>query len=287
MQEKRCHCGKLLTGKQKKTCSRKCQHELYRIRGQGKNEVELTCAFCGKIFRRKRYMVSKDAKYHYCDVKCSDEHKKETMIGNQNFDHSPEHYERLSRFMKNKWVNDNEYRKIIINALRKGCDLSHEHESCDKRKKTMTIDYGVDHGFKTSNNRKSCNSRKAHEKRHRTMKKNGSYGKSKIEDAFYDSLCEIFGDDVERQVLLNGWNIDFKIGDVYVQFDGVYWHGLNRPITEIKSSENLRDETILKTYYRDLEQNVWCEECGIKLIRITDTQYSAMTNDEIREVICG
>ena len=122
------------------------------------------------------------------------------------------------------------------------------------------------------------------------MKKNGTYGKSKIEDAFYCTLCKIFTKkDVDRQITLseNNWSIDFYIKsiDTYIQFDGVYWHGLNRPIKEIKESKNPRDEKILKTYYRDIEQNRWCNENNIKLIRITDVEYSASTQSEIKEKI--
>ena len=118
-------------------------------------------------------------------------------------------------------------------------------------------------------------------KRHQTMKKNGTYGKSKSEDRFYEYLCNIFKkNDVERQKLINGWSIDFYIKsiDSYIQFDGVYWHGLNRPLEEIKKSLNPRDKTILGTIERDRKREEWFKENNLTLIRVTDIEFKNNKN---------
>jgi hypothetical protein len=109
------------------------------------------------------------------------------------------------------------------------------------------------------------------------MKLSGTYRKSKSEDQCYDLLCECFGaDDVERQVRINDrWAIDFYIKSidtyVYVQFDGVYWHGLDRPIELIAEHRTKRDVQIHKKWATDREQDAWFSERGMKLIRISDT----------------
>lgn len=115
-------------------------------------------------------------------------------------------------------------------------------------------------------------------RKHETMKRNGSYAKSSVEDRFYAALCELYGvADVERHVTVNGWSIDFRIisTDTYIQFDGVYWHGLDRPIEVIREHKNPRDVTIEGTWERDQKQNEWFRANGLLLIRITDTAFSA------------
>ena len=112
------------------------------------------------------------------------------------------------------------------------------------------------------------------------MKKNGTYKKSKSEDKFYEFLCEKFDkDDIERQKLIDGHNqpIDFYIKsiDIYIQFDGVYWHGLHKPINilreEAKTSK--RTANLYKCYYKDKRQNKWFLKNNLKLVRVTDKEF--------------
>lgn len=110
------------------------------------------------------------------------------------------------------------------------------------------------------------------------MKFRGSYGKSKIEDAYYVKLCETYGiDNVERQVTPEGthWPIDFYIKsiDAWIQFDGVYWHGLDRHIELIAEHRSKRDVVIHRKWLTDREQDEWFKKCGLKLIRVTDRQF--------------
>lgn len=113
-------------------------------------------------------------------------------------------------------------------------------------------------------------------KRNETMKRNGSYGKSGPEDALYGLLCDTFGSDqIERQCLVNGHRVDFYVRsiDTYVELDGVYWHGLDRPLHEIRASDGPRDVGILRTYESDRHQDAWFSAHGMRLIRITDIEY--------------
>jgi very-short-patch-repair endonuclease len=158
-----------------------------------------------------------------------------------------------------------------------GVDNPYQAKECkDKIRQTMLTRYGVEYVGQTQANRKSCESLNAQVKKHNTMKKNKTYKKSFSEDEFYDMLCIKFGtNNVERQVLLNNWRIDFYIQDInlYVQFDGVYWHGLDRDIEKIKEFKHKRDKKIYETWCRDQKQNEWFKQQNIKLIRILDIEW--------------
>lgn len=114
-------------------------------------------------------------------------------------------------------------------------------------------------------------------KRHKTMKKNNSYRKSSPEDRMFEYLIEKFGEyDVTRNELVNSkWPIDFYIKsiDLYVQLDGVYWHGLDRPIDVIAEHKSKRDVQIHKKWKIDREQEQWFEKNKLKLMRITDVEF--------------
>lgn len=146
----------------------------------------------------------------------------------------------------------------------------------EKLKKTSLERYGVDHPMKSEEVRSKIDYDKLWKKSHETMKRNGSYGKSKVEDSFYDFLNNLYGEGVvDRQRKVNGWNIDFYVesSDLYVQFDGVYWHGLDRPIEVIEKLNDKRSKSIYETFLKDKRQNEWFEKNGLKLIRVTDREF--------------
>lgn len=139
----------------------------------------------------------------------------------------------------------------------------------------------------TSNRVKlQCQNPEFFKKRHETMKRNGTYGKSGPEDRLYEALITKFPT-TQRQAHINGWSIDFYIPEIniYVQLDGVYWHGLNRPIELIQASLNPRDKVILTTIERDKRQNLWFKEQGIKLLRFTDKQSTTDIVEQIQLLI--
>lgn len=105
---------------------------------------------------------------------------------------------------------------------------------------------------------------------HETKKKNGSYGNSRIENSFALYL-EKFGV-VERQKVVNGWAIDFYINGIYIQLDGVYYHGLDRPLDKIAEFKTSLDKNIYLTYLRDRKQDQWFADNSMKLYRITDLE---------------
>lgn len=164
----------------------------------------------------------------------------------------------------------------------------HNPEIRRRIKETNKRRMGVSHNWQCPKLRQRLKSNEVKEKIHQTMKARGRYGKSLVEDKVYDDLCGFYGpESVERQVTLNGWCIDFRVKNAYIQLDGVYWHGLDRTIEELAVSKNPRDKIILGTVRRDAAQNAWCQSSGIRLIRITDTEYKRQGISGIIEAIEG
>jgi len=154
-----------------------------------------------------------------------------------------------------------------------------------KSKQTCLSKYGVDNVFKSDYFRELMdeNIDEIVKKRHETMKKNGTYSKSQPEDRCYLLLATLFGDDdVERQVTPAGtrWPIDLfvKSKQIYIQVDGEYWHGLDRPLQQIQSLKNERDPGILRTMETDRKQNIWFSSQDKILLRVTDQEVTACEN---------
>lgn len=119
---------------------------------------------------------------------------------------------------------------------------------------------------------KALRSPAAQKKRFETMKRNCSFKKSKPEDLIYVALCEAYSpSNVKRQVPVNGWFMDFYVKsiDAFVQFNGDYWHGLDRPIEKIRESDSYRDKEIVKTWDRDCKRKAFFQERNWKLIILT------------------
>lgn len=152
-----------------------------------------------------------------------------------------------------------------------------------KREETNIRIYGKSTFLATDENRTILRTKEVREHIHAVLKRNGTYGKSKIEDRFYNALIDQFGI-VERQVNINGWLIDFYVKsiDTYIQFDGVYWHGLDRNLEEICKFVHKRDRVIYNKFLTDRKQDNWFKKSGFRLVRITDKQFMASTFDITR-----
>ena len=139
-----------------------------------------------------------------------------------------------------------------------------------KRKKVQTfqVRYGVD------------NPQQIPEVKQRTIETHASHGRnwmSKPEKEFRIVLEDWLGkDDVRVQILLEKrWSVDFylKSLDTYVQFDGVYWHGLDRSLDEIRSSNMKRDQAIHGKWIKDRELDAYVAQMGLRLVRVTDVEF--------------
>lgn len=141
-------------------------------------------------------------------------------------------------------------------------------------RKASVSKYGKEFPMQSNELKASIDWARAAQKRHNTMKANGSYhSPSAPERKAHVMLCWAFGkDDVEHNKFIHKWPIDFYVKsiDAYIQVDGVYWHGLDRPLDEIRMSGTPRDRMIIRKMSIDLEQNMWFDENNMLLVRVTD-----------------
>lgn len=144
---------------------------------------------------------------------------------------------------------------------------------------TMKIRYGVTNPMQNST---------IVEKNLRTRMINSTKSwSSHIENEFYICLCKRFGElDVLRQVRVFEFRPDFYIRsiDTYVEFDGVYWHGLDRTQEQLRESNSIRDKSILKKWQRDREQDRFFSENHLRLVRITDSSFKK-DHDKVLDVL--
>ena len=121
-----------------------------------------------------------------------------------------------------------------------------------------------------------------------TMKNNNLCWKSKPEEKFYEFLCEKFGkNNIIRQKFIFKWPIDFFIKNInlYLQFDGVFWHGLIKPLDWYKNHPSKKINSCYKKFYIDKEQDIYFKENSLNLLRITDKQFNNMDSESIYNLI--
>lgn len=166
-------------------------------------------------------------------------------------------------------------KKRETSLKRYGVDnISKSEEIKLKKQKTCQERYGVDNPFQSDEIVSHIDKPTAWRKRFETMKNRGTILQSSVEENVYQIFCNKFGvDDVERQVLINNrWPIDFYVMslNVYIQFDGVYWHGLDRQIEEIAQHKTKQDVVIHKKWITDREQDEWFKSKNLKLFRLSE-----------------
>lgn len=111
-------------------------------------------------------------------------------------------------------------------------------------------------GFQRDSVIRKATSQEARTKRAKTlMSTRPKVSKSKIADVFFKELKKI-DPNIKREVQVDKWNIDFYSPrfDVYVQFDGDFWHGYNHDTATLKTMGGFGC-AILKTRKADREQN--------------------------------
>lgn len=114
--------------------------------------------------------------------------------------------------------------------------------------------------------------------------KNGTFVTSKTELQFFELLKFAFGEEnVIHGKRVNKWPIDFYVTNtnVHYQFDGDYWHGLDRDRTTLESSTNRRDKAILGKMKNDLEQNEWFSLNGFRLVRVSESSYHSFLRGDL------
>lgn len=112
-----------------------------------------------------------------------------------------------------------------------------------------------------------------------TNRRNGNVRESRAEREFVEFLRDELGADdvVHHPPVVNGCSVDVYVrsSDAFIQFDGVYYHGLDRPYDQLSPE-------IRRKYDRDRALDAHFERIGQRLIRITDLEWSMMTTTEAR-----
>lgn len=243
---------------------------------RSKRELILRCDTCNVTFQKSFKSSLMNALRHYCCKKCSDVSRR---VGGSSHDLNKV----MSRIARTKQTLVKRYGSDNPTMVK---------EFLEKRKKTWLQNYGVEHPFQSESVKlrqqetmfqrygvvSAMHNHDSVVKRHKTLKLNGWYAqhRSTSEDEFFQLLSLKFGsENVKRHVTVHSWSIDFYVDsvDVYVQFDGVYWHGLDRSIEIIQEFKHPQDATIHKTILRDRQQDHWFAEHGMRLIRITDKEF--------------
>lgn len=176
-------------------------------------------------------------------------------------------------------VHSNELRGTIAERNQERWGNSHPIASAavqDKIRATMRTRYGVESFAETGIPSRHAATPEVTEKRLKTLEVRGFLKHSNIELECLDVLRTVF-QCVDHSVTVNGWSIDFYIHDVdaHVQFDGMYWHGLDRPIEEIAESDSPCDAAIHRKWLRDRQQDEWFARQRRRFVRITEEQWKS------------
>lgn len=123
-------------------------------------------------------------------------------------------------------------------------------------------------------------SKAAYPKTLETNRRLGNVKESKAEREFVAWLRTVYGDEsvVHHPHHVNGFDVDVYVAalDAYIQFDGIYYHGLDRPYEQLSPM-------IKRKFDRDRAADRRFPELGLTLIRITDKQWAAMSDDVSRK----
>jgi hypothetical protein len=249
-----------------------------------KRRLILKCDHCGNEFEharvRKRVM---DQVYHFCSVLCKSQEQKSggklysTRISDSDV------RERIEESMLERYGHRTNVERPCVRERVK--ELAHTDEAWQKRRESFRSRTGYDHVFQTPDFLAGAKerARRAWE----TKKKNGTYKTSREEDSFYEALKLAFGDEnVDRQVVLANWHIDFHIKslDVYVQYDGAYWHGLGRGLSEVANSSAAHDTGIYTNMVNDLKQGIYCQSNSIALYRVNSRRLPGELEAVLEEI---
>lgn len=241
------HCRKQFVGHKRNGrwhfCNIDCLTEARKLGGaialqRMKTIYERQCSLpsCGKTFQ----YVKHNKRKQYCDRKCAGLARRAGGLIAEKVENTTMKNHGVSRFF---------------------CDR-------ERFRQAMQEKHGVDNVSQIPGLRKE-----SWKKAHATKRLNGTYKASKIERAVVDALSLECA--VETQVIVFGKPIDVVVSlpeKIHVQIDGRYWHGLDRPLDDIRNSSSPRDVNIVKRWESDRRQDEQFAQSGLKLIRITDSE---------------
>lgn len=256
---------------------------------------KMSCDSCGAFFER-RGTDHADKKHHFCSLKCTRwEMRRFGLIDQSKRDHFKEKYGvthnlNIDAIKKNANTEKAHEKRRITCVERYGADTPMRNEVVKEgRRQTCLEKYGVGHVFQVEVVKEKMRETflerygvvhpfrlpEVLEKRHQTAKNNLKLKTSNSEIKFGEFLTERFPQSqIEHHVIVKRYVVDFRIDQkLYVHFDGVYWHGLDRPLEVIMQFKNPRDEAIYTAYLKDRRQDVWFVENSLKFLRITDKEF--------------
>lgn len=227
--------------------------------------IEMRCNTCQKIFTSNRRMYLKK-EHHWCSVECTNEAMKQGGL--------------LHQKTKTTWLENHGVAHPMMSKTVR-----------DKHQQTCITNHGVNSPLQIPHVHAAAHTVKAYVKKHQTHKRNGTYRQSYVETSVYTTLVAHFGvENVERHKRPPGtkWPIDLYVKpiDTWIQVDGMYWHGLDRPIEEIRRSTKAHDQIIIHKWEIDRAQDAWFAERNMRLIRVTDLQVQrAITNNGMSSLL--
>jgi hypothetical protein len=259
-----------------------------------KKMANYICDYCNVNFSRRAKSREIASAYHFCSINCVNLASKKDQVlfkkrkinsinkfGTEHHFSNPEVQEKRRKTCINKFggpapICSEVVRERINNSIinKFGDHFSRTSEIKEKKKKTCIDKYGVDSYSKTVEFKSSIDWKDLNKKGFETRKKNGISPISKIEKKFYNFLSEHF-DDIKPQVSVDKWWIDFYIPtiDVYIQFNGDYWHGLSKTYEELSQSIHPRDKIIAQTKLRDLARQNYFKKNNLNLVVITEYEF--------------
>jgi very-short-patch-repair endonuclease len=259
--------------------------QIEQITKKRKNII-LKCDECYKIYNcEKRYKSrSLKNKLHFCSKQCSTKSGSNGVLKNR-FQTSI-----LNKFGSFYVETSNFKQQQKELCLRQyGVESRLEApEILDKIKKTCIEKYGKETFGGSEAHKNSLDYNLIAEKAWKTKIKNGSCSKSNIEEKIAVLLSNnniVY----ERQVpVIKQW-VDFYLPkyELYLQIDGSYWHGLNRPREIIALQKTSQDKKIYKQILRDEKLNLHMIKNNLKLLRLTDQQINKMSDSDIINCIKG
>lgn len=234
-----------------------------------------------KITNIERYGVDNPAKSSLSKIK-----SKETCLNKYGVEHHSQSIgikEKISATNNIKYgtscsLNNPDVKKKSEKTLFEKYGVNNPFKSNTIRLKcseTMIKKYGVKSSFQIDWVRFKAVSLVSREKRRFTLKLKGNSKTSKQEDKLFEVLCNLFGSNVERQVGVKSWEIDFYIPSIftYINFNGVYWHGRYSSIKELENSPNPQAKKIIETKYRDSKRECFFKNEGINFTVIWEDDF--------------
>ena len=258
-----------------------------RIRLRRKKILKLKCDECQAVYIAPYYSVKRAFKseHHFCSKPCSTRSHSSGLLKEKREATNVERYG--ATCFAASTVGREKLNEVMIEKFGTISPLALP-EIREKIKKTFLEKYGSETFAGTPEHQAQLDRREIAHKAWQTKIKNGTCSQSKPEERVYKILSKKYGSDlVQRQVKTIGQWVDFQITEpnYYLQVDGVYWHGLNRKLKEIRQQKTTQDVKIYKQILRDRKLNRYMASSGLKMVRLTDDEINSRTDEEIIQLI--